>query len=313
MTLLGCVSCGEKTSTKPTENITQGTDAFETSKTETITDTAVVDDKKVDVIVISGQSNCEGNTSLERLYVNSEKEDALRYKSGYEKAHIKYVSGYNHKSQEFVNVKGGQGLNVFMFGIELGIAEAFYKSNYNRDIYIIKYSIGGTNLANQWRSKSSGGATGQLYTELIEFTLTSLDELVGEGLDPTIKAFCWMQGETDSMENYYSLYEQREADLFLDIQDDLKDYSSDDDPITFVDGGILDCKYLAKYKEINQAKQNVCNSMDNYFYLDTIGEGLTYDQEPASNPDLFHYDSLSELRLGEMFGECVLENAQLLK
>ena len=37
--------------------------------------------------------------------------------------------------------------------------------------------------------------------------------------------------------------------------------------------------------------------------IDTIAEGLDTTQEPYDIPDIPHYDSLSELKLGNLFAE----------
>ena len=42
-------------------------------------------------------------------------------------------------------------------------------------------------------------------------------------------------------------------------------------------------------------------------YVPTIEAGLTTLYEPKSEPDLGHYDALSELKLGRMFGEEILK------
>ena len=38
-------------------------------------------------------------------------------------------------------------------------------------------------------------------------------------------------------------------------------------------------------------------------YFSTIENGLTTMNEPYDNPDLGHFDALSEIRLGELFAE----------
>jgi hypothetical protein len=42
-------------------------------------------------------------------------------------------------------------------------------------------------------------------------------------------------------------------------------------------------------------------------YFPTIEAGLTTMYEPFGNPDLGHYDALSELELGRMFGREIVK------
>ena len=41
--------------------------------------------------------------------------------------------------------------------------------------------------------------------------------------------------------------------------------------------------------------------------VDTISEGLTCSGEPEGNPDMAHYDALSEIKLGHLFAEHLAE------
>ena len=38
-------------------------------------------------------------------------------------------------------------------------------------------------------------------------------------------------------------------------------------------------------------------------YIDTIAAGLRYNGEPAGAPDLYHFDSSSEVLLGQLFAQ----------
>ena len=46
-------------------------------------------------------------------------------------------------------------------------------------------------------------------------------------------------------------------------------------------------------------------------YFSTIDAGFTTLYEPEGDPDLGHYDALSELELGRMFGKLILQAQQL--
>ena len=59
------------------------------------------------------------------------------------------------------------------------------------------------------------------------------------------------------------------------------------------------------YKELN-AKKCEYAKQNGYYYLDTVGAGLTTTHEPLENPDTAHYDSDSIIKLGEMFAEKII-------
>ena len=56
-------------------------------------------------------------------------------------------------------------------------------------------------------------------------------------------------------------------------------------------------------KEINAAKVEFAKLSPLNHYFPTIENGLTTLYEPYENPDLGHYDALSMLKLGHLFGE----------
>ena len=75
----------------------------------------------------------------------------------------------------------------------------------------------------------------------------------------------------------------------------------------FIDSYISSSPYWIQYKTINKAKQAVCDSSSLNICVDTIEEGLTYDKEPIGNADLAHYDSLSQIKLGNLFAESIFD------
>ena len=42
-------------------------------------------------------------------------------------------------------------------------------------------------------------------------------------------------------------------------------------------------------------------------YIDTIAAGLTTKNEPEEEPDIYHYDADAIVRLGELFGEAIID------
>ena len=73
--------------------------------------------------------------------------------------------------------------------------------------------------------------------------------------------------------------------------------------IAFVDAYIADSFFWKHYIKLNQAKQAVADSSPMNVVIDTIKHGLSITEEPLGEPDIAHYDSLSEIKLGHLFAE----------
>ena len=170
--------------------------------------------------------------------------------------------------------------------------------------FIIKYAWGATSLYDQWLSPSSKGRTRPLYKEFVSFVEASMSYLISKNYDVKIEGMCWMQGESDSfsVENAV-LYEERLLNFIKDIRKEFSHYASDDG-IAFVDAYIADNPVYWVYCDlVNASKKAVAEASPMNTIIDTNGEGLVCTEEPEDNPDIPHYDSLSQIRLGNLFAE----------
>lgn len=266
----------------------------------------------VDVVIISGQSNGVGCTWSNQIVSSLGQDKYDEYFNGYSDIQIAYESWtkdylgtapepYELQNQSagggFVDVKLGQGNGSHSFGPEIGIAEAT-REKHGGKLFLIKYACGASNLNDDWVEKES-----QMYSGMISYVKKQMANLQSKGYTPTIKAFCWMQGEGDS---YYGLYQRYLANLrtFVgNIRDDLRSLSGNRE-IAFIDAGINNNGARWQYwRQINEAKQSFAAESDNNFYVDTIGAGMHTNQEPVGNVDADHYDSESEILLGHLFAE----------
>ena len=262
------------------------------------------DGKKATVILLGGQSNASGCSRDEYLKKNVTPEEYAEYEAGYDNVYINYyVSGHNI-SEEFVKCGARQGEKGGFFGPELGIADKLNELYPDRTFFIIKCAWGGTNLYEQWLSPSSIGRTGDLYNTFVSYVNTSLEYLVSKNYDIEIEAMCWMQGESDSIsEKNATDYEWNLKHFIKDIRKEFADYASDDG-IAFVDAYISpNPKIWVHCDLLNQSKKNVAVSSPMNAVVDTVTAGLSCAVEPVENPDIAHFDALSELKLGQMFAE----------
>ena len=259
--------------------------------------------KTVRVVLLGGQSNASGCSRDDYLqkYVSEEKYE--EYQNGYDNVYINYLSGAK-MSNGFVKCATLQGEVEGCFGPELGIAEKLHEAYPDETIFIIKCAWGGTNLYEQWLSPSSKGKTGDLYKQFVEFVNTSIDYLESKNYNVKIEAMCWMQGESDSFSTEQGEnYEIRLTNFISDIRQEFKQYASNNG-IAFVDAYIADNPAIWIYCDlVNASKKAVADSSKINVVIDTIAHGLTCDREPEGAPDIAHYDSMSGIKLGNLFAE----------
>ena len=260
--------------------------------------------KTARVILLAGQSNAAGCSHNEYLEKNVSAEKYAEYKSGYNNVFINYFATGLNISHEFVPCTIGQGDFNYLFGPEVGMAEKLNAMYPNDTFFIIKYTWSGTALCNLWLSPSSEGETGDLYTSFIDFVKLNLEEIKNKNYKVKLEGMCWMQGESDAVEEVNAIkYQTNLSNFVADIREDLKAYI-DTDGLAFVDAYIADYPALWVHHEIvNNAKLAVANMSPMNAVIDTIAEGLSTSNEPEISPDRAHYDALSEIKLGHLFAE----------
>ena len=271
----------------------------------------------VDVVIISGQSNGVGCTRCSCISKSIGASKYYEYNDGYEEIKIAFdswtkdvnpntndvmfYSQNKSKDDGFVKVMLGQGNSVSCFGPEIGIAESM-REKYADKLFLIKYACGASNLKDDWAKRNS-----PMYGRFIKYIQKQIENLKQMGYAPTIKAFCWMQGEGDAYDGYYQVYYDNLKEFVTNVRTDIKDLAGDKD-VPFIDAGISDAKsengrVWQYYKEVNEAKKQFADESDNNFYIDTIAEGLHTNEEPFGEPDYCHYDSESEVLLGKLFAQ----------
>lgn len=263
--------------------------------------------KSAKVIILAGQSNASGTSYDEYLKKNVSAEKYAEYENGYDNVYINYfVSGQN-LSEEFVKCSVRQGELGECFGPELGLAEKLHQTYPNQQFFIIKYAWGGTNLFEQWLSPTSKGKTGQLYLDFVGFVKTSMKYLISKNYDVKIEGMCWMQGESDSfsVENATD-YKDNLTNFIKDVRKEFNNYA-DNDGIAFIDAHIAQNPVFWVYCDlVNASKNEVAKLSAMNVVIDTNAHGLICTEEPEDMPDIPHYDSLSEIKLGHLFAQEIM-------
>ena len=190
----------------------------------------------------------------------------------------------------------GQGNSQASFGPEIGIAERMHEK-YSGKLFLIKYACGASNLKDDWAKRNS-----PMYNRFVEYVKLQMNNLKEMGYTPTIKAMCWMQGEGDSYDGYYQEYYDNTKEFVGNLRQDFQELSGNKD-FPFIDAGINNSPEWQYYRKVNEAKQKFAEESENNIYIDTIAAGLHTDQEPFDKADTAHYDTESQVLLGNLFAE----------
>lgn len=279
--------------------------------------------KQANIIILAGQSNAVGVGHIKCLPLHFPAEKIREYTEGYPAVRINYFS-HDKKSGGFVPAATGCSEKTKdTFGPEVGMAEYLTETHPGEEFFIVKCAFGGMSLWRDFRSPSCGGdydptafadqyedmihsvssgkpvRAGWCYNELVRLLKESIAALEEQGYAPAIRAFCWMQGESDAdaestTTQYIGLYDAMLRDLCFAFPGYM-------DGCTFIDAGIS--RIWKYHAALNAAKEAYARSHDNCVFLDTIAAGLTTAHEPPEEPDIYHYDSDCVIRLGRLFAE----------
>ena len=278
--------------------------------------------KRADSIVLAGQSNAVGYSKVNCLPKHFPAERIQKWRDGYENVKINYFSHYKRSNGFVPTTLGCTMLEDETLGPEVGMAEALNEKYPGRDFFIVKFAFGGVNLNHDFLSPSgeengaphtggevfshdySKGAPAQAgwcWNELVKILSESIASLESEGYAPAVRAFCWVQGESDAV------YEEPTAkylchyDAFLhDLKARFAGYM---DGCKFIDAGIS--IFWERYMRINEIKRSYAAGHADCAYIDTIDAGIVTTKEPYDAPDLGHYDSDCMIRFGHLFADAI--------
>ena len=259
------------------------------------------------VIVLLGQSNATGCSIVKYLKDNIAAEKFAEYENGYPSVLINYcLDDHNATSNgAFVKVDLTCGAADGFFGPEVGIAEVLSEAYPDETIFILKYTMSGYSLHHNWLR---AGDRGSIYDAAMAFITRYMTYLADKNYQAKIGAILWMQGESDTTDFKASHYYNNQSAFVSYLREDLAPYA-EDGGIAFIDAGISNSPYCEPaYPAINEAKRRFASDSPLNYYFPTIENGLTVHLEPPGDPDWGHYDSLSGIALGKLFGNAVVES-----
>ena len=284
--------------------------------------------QRIDMYLIAGQSNASGNSRnisapavQEALYIG-EREQSVG------------ASGMFCRNE----ITTGLGINTEMMGPEYGLA-AGLKQYYSpaQPACIFKTAAGGTNLTDvvsgnlpekfgnwyprsMWDSPEHDGKsrTGYLYYRFIRNFEAAYNLLKEKGYSPVVKAFCWMQGESDRGQPM--LYEQLIKAFITDMREDIgKITGVDQSELLFIMGEISltfnSYSDLSANENFIEMQRRVAASA-NPVKVATVKSSELYINDKDANgnsvvvgSDRYHWSGADMNTLGNMFAECAAENA----
>ncbi|MDY5041793.1 MAG: sialate O-acetylesterase [Eubacteriales bacterium] len=252
------------------------------------------ENQEVKVIILSGQSNMVGITSSLNLEQSIGSKKYNEFVNGYDNIQL-YSAIDNEQVLPFQKYKLGVGAHENSFGVELGLCDVLNEKCPKDKFYIIKCAYGGSSLHLDW-SKN-----GQCYPKLIENVNNALSDLTKSNKTPKIVSFCWMQGETDNG-SYGEYYYENLIAFKNNLTEDFSKYLSDNN-LNFVDASIKDDGDVNNAKlafsQLNQSNYFINTHIDNL-----IEEGIN----GLITSGGVHYNDVSELKLGQLFGNCIVDN-----
>ena len=143
---------------------------------------------------------------------------------------------------------------------------------------------------------------GWCYDSLVGLLRDSISLLKADGYTPEIIGFCWMQGESDACLSEHVANYKIDFDCFVnDFQKEFSQYLTD---CIYADAGISEI--WPCYEDMNSFKKEYAKTHSNFRYIDTIQNGLTTKFEPMEEPDIYHYDCESVIKLGKLFAQQVM-------
>ena len=220
-------------------------------------------DKPINVFVLAGQSNMEGNTQFDdgpgKEYLADALDELGIYDAddcyeGIPEVLTSYFVGptFNlnetHGSNEEDNIAGkflptklgmGAGGEHKQFGPEVGAAYSLVDyATENEPVYFVKAAFGGSSISGNWNINSESGLYQSRLVKFLNNNLKLIEDL--EGKKPVVKGLLWHQGENDARNG--STYKDNLSALVSKFRSDFSEYAVDGDGenIAFIDCYIFD-------------------------------------------------------------------------
>ena len=296
--------------------------------------------KDIDIYFIAGQSNASGYTKYNQDTVMALNDDYVYgfnniWYTGNSRSGTTTVA--TNRLRDISLMRAGYGAYSTTMGVEPGLAEAlsvYYNPESGREAGFIKYAAGGTRLLNYFTGENgpegnwvppsyqatltSGvtAKTGGLYRNFLKQVEKSIADYKKLGYNPIVKGMYWMQGESDRGEpsEYLKAFKCFASDVRADLTRICgQDCSTMPIIIGEISRSFASCTTSSMNSNANFiAMQNtIPQNVPNTYIVKSSG----FDQnkyidgvETKVGSDQYHWNYKDHLKIGNMVGECILEN-----
>ena len=255
--------------------------------------------QEFDVYFLAGQSNATGRGDSAELpnldgglYSNPQTDVAFYY-------HQTLTNGAGQINTAipedlFLPLQAGSGhgfnnpsSHPSEFGPELSLGRALADADPSRNIAIIKYGHGGSNLHTQW------AAGGEFYTEFLGVVDDSLDDITNAGGSFNLKGFAWVQGESDTGNANSLAYTANLTDLVSRVRSDV--FGGQSAPV------VVTQLSANQYNNLGSGQINVRNAQatvaaNDPFVFVTSSDGPEFSTYNISTP--IHFDARGNISQG---------------
>jgi hypothetical protein len=253
---------------------------------------------------VSGQKALDGKREQVNLYgISGQSNGAGRAENG--DAGTRFDALDALSSQAFIYNRGTSSFDQFNFGInqtltggnsgQFGPESELLRlavDGSDTKAFVVKYTQGGTNLYEQWDSEAGSN----LYSDFVSDYQAAVSSLQAQGYDVIHKGVLFAQGERDSKNDLgggvISYYEDKQLKFVENLRKDLNIPSLPVSLTLITVLGTLGSTYT-HVSEINQAKQNVANTLAHVRVIDSSSFGFKDDD--------LHYDGDGQVTHGSAF------------
>jgi|26BtaG_2_1085354.scaffolds.fasta_scaffold03790_5 hypothetical protein len=184
------------------------------------------------------------------------------------------------------------------FGPEIGIANVLHTKFPDQNFILLKYAVGGSSLIDWSPIQNNYPANTFNYSNLYDKMIAEIHKIT-DNYKTSIKAFVWMQGETDASQlslakNYESNFKQLITSLRIDL-------NYPQLPIIYGRINPPHQDYIGT-EDVRKAQENFSAVENHCYFIDTDGLPKLKDQ--------LHLNSEALLLLGKNFGIKVSEVLQ---
>ncbi len=313
---LTLIACGKTSDTeKPVDS---GTSKPTDTTTES-TKPDPVEDDKIHIIVLTGQSGARGKAHVADLSDEDKEEnyDVDILADGLTMPQLSKIPE-TVTASDLIPVKPGLGDSASEFGPEIGMgkvmATRYPKDGETRKSVIVKYTACGSTFTDHWYSKSlvdddelssklnlsqiredkNGNATGPLTNNLYQLVDNSIATIQAEGYEPVIDGVVFCHGEQDAkFEDNMTIYGTALKDFMKDFRDY---YEIEDLPFVISEAGTNAARYSNKLREI----QKSVSSGDSHCSFVSTSDLYTNSFEP------WHFSAESNIILGQRMAEEII-------